>query len=118
MKSRSRAKPGAKPGTKLGAKPAAKAAARVAAKPRAGAREAAKPKTGGARGKERPENAGPVRRPSEREAAQHFVRGLLIRGEAARARRGKLPPGATHEIVEEPEEEELPKLRRRRFSLA
>ena len=51
-------------------------------------------------------------------AAEEFVRGVLVRGEAAKAgRRGKLPPGATHEIVSEAETG-LPKLRRRRFSLA
>ena len=44
-----------------------------------------------------------------------YVRGVLIRGEAARAKDGELPPGATHEIVEEPEDD-LPVIQRRRFS--
>jgi hypothetical protein len=53
----------------------------------------------------------------ERAAKEAFVRGIIERGEAAKPdRNGKLPPGATHEIVEEVEGE-LPKIRRRRFSL-
>ena len=53
----------------------------------------------------------------ERAAKEAFVRGVIERGEAAKPdRNGKLPPGATHEIVEEVEGE-LPKIRRRRFSL-
>jgi hypothetical protein len=44
-----------------------------------------------------------------------FVRGLIARGEAAKAVDGKLPPGATHEIVEE-RPGRLPKVVRRRFS--
>jgi hypothetical protein len=48
--------------------------------------------------------------------AEHFTRGVLIRGEAAKSHDGKLPRGATHEIVET-KEGELPKIRRRRFSL-
>jgi len=52
----------------------------------------------------------------EKHATEHFTRGVLARGEAVRSQDGELPPGATHEIVEEIEEE-LPKLRRRRFSL-
>lgn len=55
---------------------------------------------------------------SARKAAEEFVRGVLARGEAARpSKKGRLPPGATHEIVDEPAEG-LPRLRRRRFSLA
>lgn len=51
-------------------------------------------------------------------AAEDFVRGVLVRGEAAKTgRRGKLPPGVTHEIVAE-QQAGPPKLRRRRFSLA
>jgi hypothetical protein len=46
---------------------------------------------------------------------ERFVKGLLLRKEAGHAVDGKLPPGATHEIVEE--DEELPVVRRRRFSL-
>ena len=53
----------------------------------------------------------------ERAAKEAFVRGVIERGEAAKPdRNGKLPPWATHEIVEEIEGE-LPKIRRRRFSL-
>ena len=52
----------------------------------------------------------------EKKAAEHFTRGVLTRGEAAKASDGELPLGATHEIVEE-KEGELPKIRRRRFSL-
>ncbi|HKG38368.1 MAG TPA: hypothetical protein VKB25_05210 [Conexibacter sp.] len=52
-----------------------------------------------------------------RDAAERaFVQGLIARGEAAELdEHGKLPPGATHEIVEW-REGDLPKLRRRRFS--
>jgi hypothetical protein len=53
--------------------------------------------------------------PAKREE-EHFVRGLLRRKEAAKAKDGELPPGATHEIVEEPEGK-LPTVKRRRFSL-
>ncbi len=52
----------------------------------------------------------------ERAAEEAFVRGVIERGEAAKPDRdGRLPPGATHEIVEEVEGG-LPKIRRRRFS--
>lgn len=48
-------------------------------------------------------------------AEQAFVRGLVERGEAAYPDRdGKLPPGATHEIVGEGSDG-LPIVRRRRF---
>ena len=50
-----------------------------------------------------------------RRAAEQYVRGVLIRGEAAKPIRGKLPLGATHEIVKE-NPGELPTIRRRRFS--
>jgi len=51
-------------------------------------------------------------------AAEHFVRGVLIRGEAAkRNARGELPLEATHEIVATPGGK-LPVIRRRRFKLA
>lgn len=47
-----------------------------------------------------------------------FVQGLIDRGEAVRVPPGgKLPPGATHEIVGETEAG-LPILRRRRFALS
>lgn len=52
----------------------------------------------------------------EKRAAEHFTRGVLTRGEAAKSQNGELPPGATHEIVEE-KGDNLPKIRRRRFSL-
>jgi hypothetical protein len=53
----------------------------------------------------------------EKTAAEKFVRDLLTRGEAARPdERGGLPPGATHEIVEE-REGEPPKIKRKRFSV-
>lgn len=48
-------------------------------------------------------------------AEADFVRGLIARGEAAKAVDGKLPPGATHEIVEE-RPGRLPRVVRRRFS--
>jgi hypothetical protein len=48
-------------------------------------------------------------------AKEGFVRGLLLRKEAARSTNGKLPSGATHEIVDEGDN--LPVVRRRRFSL-
>jgi len=50
-------------------------------------------------------------------AGEKFVQDVLIRGEAARPdEHGDLPPGATHEIVEECEGEP-PKIKRRRFSI-
>jgi hypothetical protein len=51
--------------------------------------------------------------PSREEEA--FVRALIARGEAAKAVDGKLPPGATHEIVEE-RPGRVPKVVRRRYS--
>ena len=54
---------------------------------------------------------------AEELAEERFVEGLLTRGEAAkRDEKGELPPEATHEIVEE-REGELPKVRRRRYSM-
>jgi hypothetical protein len=52
----------------------------------------------------------------KKRAAEHFTTGVLTRGEAAKPQDGKLPPGATHEIVET-KKGEPPKLRRRRFSV-
>jgi hypothetical protein len=50
--------------------------------------------------------------PEERQARE-----LIERGEAAKPdAEGKLPPGATHEIVED-EPGKPPKVKRRRFSL-
>jgi hypothetical protein len=52
-------------------------------------------------------------------AAKRFVRDLLIRGEAARpSTEGDLPPGATHRIVEDGEEGELPRVEREVFSIS
>jgi hypothetical protein len=51
----------------------------------------------------------------EKQAAEHFVRGVLTRGEAAHPVGGELPQRATHEIVEE-EEGKPPTIKRRRFS--
>jgi hypothetical protein len=54
----------------------------------------------------------------EEKAAERFAADLLVRGEAARPdEHGNLPPGATHEIVEEPGGGRPPKVRRRRFSM-
>jgi hypothetical protein len=53
---------------------------------------------------------------AEAAAEEAYVRGLIERGEAAKAVDGKLPPGATHEIVED-EPGKPPKVVRRRFSL-
>lgn len=50
-------------------------------------------------------------------AAELFVKGVLVRGEAAKAVKGKLPPGVTHEIVRKGDDGLLI-IRRRRFSLA
>jgi hypothetical protein len=55
------------------------------------------------------------RDPEAERAEEAFIRGLIARGEAAKAVDGKLPPGATHEIVED-EPGKLPKVVRRRFS--
>ena len=72
--------------------------------------------------KKKPGRAKPARgkpgKSATAKAAEEFTRGVLARGEASKVtKRGKLPPGATHEIVGETEAG-LPKLRRRRFSLA
>jgi len=50
-------------------------------------------------------------------AADLFVKGVLVRGEAAKAVKGKLPPGVTHEIIGKGADGLLI-LKRRRFSLA
>ena len=55
--------------------------------------------------------------PEDKAAAKRFVKDVLTRGEAAKPdEHGNLPPGATHEIVEE-REGELPKIKRKRFSM-
>jgi len=57
----------------------------------------------------------PEQESAEDAAERKFVEDTLIRGEAAQAdEEGKLPPDATHEVVEE-QEGELPTIRRRRF---
>jgi hypothetical protein len=53
---------------------------------------------------------------AEDEAKRQFIDGLIARGEAAKAVDGKLPPGATHEIVGE-DEHGRPIVVRRRFSI-
>lgn len=56
-----------------------------------------------------------VRQPLDREE-RSFVRGVVIRGEAAEpSEDGALPSGATHEIVEDGDGV-LPTLQRKRFS--
>jgi len=50
-------------------------------------------------------------------AVDLFVRGVLVRGEAAKAVKGRLPPGVTHEVVGK-DDQGLPIIKRRRFSLA
>lgn len=63
------------------------------------------------------DDAGPPddgERAHEDQAEAAYVEGLVARGEAARAVDGALPPGATHEIVED--EEGRTVVRRRRFS--
>jgi hypothetical protein len=45
---------------------------------------------------------------------EHFFTGLIVRGEAAIPKNGQLPPGATHEIVDEAPQSVF----RRRFSAA
>jgi len=45
-----------------------------------------------------------------------FVEGLVVRGEVAPAGSDPLPPGATHEVVEEDEDGVPTQVRRRRFS--
>ena len=52
---------------------------------------------------------------ADAEASEHFVRGVITRGEAISPIEGPLPPGVTHEIVKE-EVGESPVIRRRRFS--
>ena len=49
-------------------------------------------------------------------SARRFIRDLVIRGEAVEPHGGDLPAGATHTIVEE-NEDDLPTVRRERFSV-
>jgi hypothetical protein len=59
---------------------------------------------------------GQQRSPEEERAERKFVEDLVRRGEAAWPDKdGNLPPGATHEIVEE-KPGEPPKVVRRRFN--
>ena len=52
---------------------------------------------------------------AKRRAEKKFVEDTLVRKEAAKPdKEGNLPPGATHEVVEE-HEGEPPRIRRRRF---
>jgi hypothetical protein len=56
-------------------------------------------------------------KPSPKQAAaDHFVKGLLTRGEAALEVDGKLPPGATHAIVGKDADGNAI-VKRRRFSM-
>ena len=56
-------------------------------------------------------------RREQRAEEERFIEDVLTRGEAAKPdEKGELPPGATHEIVEE-HEGELPTIKRRRFSI-
>lgn len=49
--------------------------------------------------------------------AERFTRGVVTRGEAAEADAdGELPSGATHEIVEEGDADNLPTIKRRRYT--
>jgi hypothetical protein len=50
-----------------------------------------------------------------KQAEEAFVRAMIDRGQAAKRVNGVLPPGATHEIVEE-RPGQLPKIVRRRFA--
>jgi hypothetical protein len=54
-------------------------------------------------------------RDEEAAAEQHFIEGLVVRGETAPAGTDPLPPGATHEVVEEADGVPT-RVRRRRFS--
>lgn len=77
------------------------------------ARTANPAKKGSRKQKSRPEK--PVSIPED--VQRQFKLGVMARGEAAVAKDGELPPGATHEIVGTDEKGE-PLIRRRRFSLA
>ena len=51
-----------------------------------------------------------------REAEEQFTRGVITRGEAAKPVDGKLPPGATHELIEG-KDGKPPTIQRKRFSM-
>jgi hypothetical protein len=58
----------------------------------------------------------PSRRPEDEDTEQRFAEDLVVRGEAVPAGTDPLPPGVTHEVVEE--RDGVPtKVRRRRFSI-
>jgi hypothetical protein len=66
-------------------------------------------------GSKRSDPEDPDRVEKKRKAEEAFIRGLIERGEAAHAdAEGKLPPGATHEIVGV-SESGVPIVVRRRF---
>lgn len=69
---------------------------------------------GSSRGGDAPEAVGAGEDEVE-EAERAFVAGLIARGEAAKPdEHGQLPPGATHELIEDDEGHTT--VRRRRFS--
>ena len=51
----------------------------------------------------------------EQESEKRFEQDLILRGDAAKSCDGKLPPGATHEILDPDKKGEV-KVVRRRFS--
>jgi len=63
-----------------------------------------------------PEGRPAGRSPSDEDlAGQHFIDGLVVRGETVPEGTDPLPPGATHEVVEEVDGVPT-EVRRRRFS--
>ena len=82
-----------------------------------GAKKPSRPRKAKARAEKQAVPAEPSAQTEAEKAVESHVRGLLIRGEAAEAIDGKLPPGATHEIVEKDEEGRPTKIVRRRFSI-
>jgi len=59
----------------------------------------------------------PSQRPEDEDTEQRFAEHLAVRGEAVPPGTDPLPPGATHEVVEE--RDGVPtKVRRRRFSIS
>jgi hypothetical protein len=83
----------------------------MAVRKRKGKTGATKARKGGAT------RAGRPARPERREESAEFVAGLIRRGEAAYPMEdGRLPPGATHEIIDEGPGKP-PTVVRRRFSL-
>lgn len=69
------------------------------------------------RSKSAPEEAAKVAGQPLDPAAEQFVKGVLIRGEAAKpSADGTLPPNVTHKIVDD-SEEGLPKIEREGYSI-